>query len=140
LGGGEGEVVFGDVEELGGVFRAALVGHCGADALVAWDVVRIGEKINMLGSNENLAEMIHHLPVQLALLHPLLFLLFHGQFEELFCHAADVVRSFQDRLAVFRATEFQIEETSCLACFEDAVLLFGVFREEFGQGNRFQID
>lgn len=35
LRGGEGEVVFGDVEELGRVFCAGLVGYGGADAFVA---------------------------------------------------------------------------------------------------------
>ena len=32
---GQGEIVFGDVEEFGGVFCAELVGHGGADAFVA---------------------------------------------------------------------------------------------------------
>lgn len=46
MGGGEREVVFGDVEEFGGVFGAGFVGYGGADAFVAWmgeaSVIRIG--------------------------------------------------------------------------------------------------
>ena len=34
-GEGEGQVVFGDVEEFGGVFCARFVGYGGADAFVA---------------------------------------------------------------------------------------------------------
>jgi hypothetical protein len=38
LGGGKGEVVFGDVEEFCCIFCARFVGYCGADSFVAWGV------------------------------------------------------------------------------------------------------
>jgi hypothetical protein len=80
------------------------------------------------------------LPIKLTLLHPLFFFLLHGQFEEVLRHAADIIGSFENRLATLAATEFQIEESSRLACFEDTILLCGVLREKLGQGNRFEID
>lgn len=45
FGGGQGEVVFGDVEEFRRVFCAGFVGYGGADAFVAEEVVSVGEDI-----------------------------------------------------------------------------------------------
>jgi hypothetical protein len=73
-------------------------------------------------------------------LHSLFFFLLHGQFEELFRHAADIICSFQNRLATLAATELQVEESSRLACFEDTILLCGILREKLDQGNSFEID
>ena len=43
LGGRHGEVIFGDVEELGGVFCAGFVGYGGADAFVTWSRLHVSD-------------------------------------------------------------------------------------------------
>ena len=53
---------------------------------------------------------------------------------------ADIISAFEDRLATLTAPEFEVEEASSLACFEDAVLLFGISGEEFDQRDRLEID
>ena len=72
--------------------------------------------------------------------HPLLLLLLHGQFKEFLSHGADLVGTLEDRLAALAPGELEVEEASGLAGFEDAVLLGGIFGEEFGQGDGLEFD
>lgn len=102
-GGRESEVVFGDVEEFGGVFCAGFVGYGGADAFVAvereggvsdwewlWEVATVER---MVGGSQKCGKN-KHLPVQLTLLHPLSLFVCQRQFEEVLCHVADLVGAF----------------------------------------------
>jgi hypothetical protein len=58
LGGGEGEVVFGDVEEFGRVFCAVFVGDGCAGAFVAKGGVEV---LAYLSTSESINE--HYLPI-----------------------------------------------------------------------------
>lgn len=79
-------------------------------------------------------------PIQLPLPHPVYLLLLHRQPEQLLRETTYLIRAVQYRLTALAAGEFEVEETAGFARFEDAVLLDGVFGEEFGQGNGFEVD